>query len=55
MTLATAACLDFDTAQEFHTTNGLKGNGGSLNGGSLNGARPAIVSGMLYVNTGYTG
>jgi polyvinyl alcohol dehydrogenase (cytochrome) len=40
---------DFDTAQEFHPTNGLKAHGGSLNG-----AGPAIVSGMVYVNTGYT-
>lgn len=40
---------DFDTAQEFHTTNGLKAHGGSLNG-----AGPAIVSGMVYVNSGYT-
>jgi polyvinyl alcohol dehydrogenase (cytochrome) len=40
---------DFNTAQEFHTTNGLRAHGGSLNG-----AGPAIVSGMLYVNTGYT-
>jgi polyvinyl alcohol dehydrogenase (cytochrome) len=40
---------DFDTAQEFPTTNGIKAHGGSLNG-----AGPAIVSGMVYVNTGYT-
>jgi polyvinyl alcohol dehydrogenase (cytochrome) len=40
---------DFDTSQEYHTTNGVKGHGGSLNG-----AGPAIVSGMVYVNTGYT-
>jgi polyvinyl alcohol dehydrogenase (cytochrome) len=40
---------DFDTAKEFHTTNGVKAHGGSLNG-----AGPAIVSGMVYVNTGYT-
>ena len=40
---------DFDTAQEFHTTNGLRAHGGSLNG-----AGPAIVSGMVYVNSGYT-
>ena len=40
---------DFDTSQEFHTTNGIKAHGGSLNG-----AGPAIVSGMVYVNTGYT-
>ncbi|MFZ0199799.1 MAG: hypothetical protein WAL05_11450 [Candidatus Sulfotelmatobacter sp.] len=40
---------DFDTSQEFQTTNGIKAHGGSLNG-----AGPAIVSGMVYVNTGYT-
>jgi len=40
---------DFDTAQEFHTTNGVKAHGGSLNG-----AGAAVVSGMVYVNTGYT-
>jgi polyvinyl alcohol dehydrogenase (cytochrome) len=40
---------DFDTAQEFRTTNGIKAHGGSLNG-----AGPTIVSGMVYVNTGYT-
>ena len=40
---------DFDTVQDFRTTNGVKAHGGSLNG-----AGPAIVSGMLYVNTGYT-
>ena len=40
---------DFNTAQEFMTTNGLKAHGGSLNG-----AGPTVVSGMVYVNTGYT-
>jgi len=40
---------DFDTAQDFRTTNGIKAHGGSLNG-----AGPMIVSGMVYVNTGYT-
>jgi len=40
---------DFDTAREFATTNGVKARGGSLNG-----AGPAVVSGMVYVNTGYT-
>jgi polyvinyl alcohol dehydrogenase (cytochrome) len=39
---------DFDTAQDFRTTNGVKAHGGSLNG-----AGPLIVSGMVYVNTGY--
>jgi polyvinyl alcohol dehydrogenase (cytochrome) len=40
---------DFDTAQTFQTTDGVPGHGGSMNGGG-----PAIVSGMVYVNTGYT-
>lgn len=40
---------DFDTAQSFKTTNGVRAHGGSLNG-----AGPAIVNGMLFVNTGYT-
>ena len=44
-----AVLWDFDTAQPFQTTNGIRGHGGSLNG-----AGPAIVSGMVYVNTGYT-
>jgi polyvinyl alcohol dehydrogenase (cytochrome) len=43
------ALWDFDTAQEFRTTNGVRAHGGSLNG-----AGPTIVAGMLYVNTGYT-
>jgi polyvinyl alcohol dehydrogenase (cytochrome) len=40
---------DFDTVQDYKTTNGVKAHGGSLNG-----AGPAVVSGMVYVNTGYT-
>lgn len=40
---------DFDTDKDFQTTNGLKAHGGSLNGGG-----PAVVSGMVYVNSGYT-
>ena len=40
---------DFDTNQEFPTTNGVRAHGGSLNG-----AGPTVVSGMVYVNTGYT-
>jgi polyvinyl alcohol dehydrogenase (cytochrome) len=40
---------DFDTVQDFHTTNGVKAHGGGLNG-----AGPTIVSGMVYVNAGYT-
>ena len=40
---------DFDTDHEFPTTNGFKAHGGSLNG-----AGPTVVSGMVYVNSGYT-
>jgi polyvinyl alcohol dehydrogenase (cytochrome) len=40
---------DFDTVKDYRTTNGVKAHGGSLNG-----AGPAVVSGMVYVNTGYT-
>ena len=40
---------DFDTAKEFQTTNGIRAHGGSMNA-----AGPAIVDGVLYVNTGYT-
>jgi polyvinyl alcohol dehydrogenase (cytochrome) len=40
---------EFNTAQPFSTTNGLKAHGGSLNG-----AGPTVVSGMMFVNTGYT-
>lgn len=40
---------DFDTAQRYTTTNGVKAHGGSLNG-----AGPTVVNGMVFVNTGYT-
>jgi polyvinyl alcohol dehydrogenase (cytochrome) len=40
---------EFDTAQEFRTTNGVKAHGGGING-----AGPAVVGGIVYVNTGYT-
>ncbi len=40
---------DFNTDRDFMTTNGLKAHGGSLNG-----AGPAVVSGRVYVNSGYT-
>jgi polyvinyl alcohol dehydrogenase (cytochrome) len=40
---------DFDTVQEFHTTNGVRAHGGGMNASG-----PTIVSGMLYVNSGYT-
>lgn len=41
---------DFNTAQQFQTTNRLR----AAHGGSMNGAGPAVADGMLYVNTGYT-
>ena len=40
---------DFNTARPFRTTNGVKAHGGSMNGSG-----PTIVSGMVFVNTGYT-
>jgi polyvinyl alcohol dehydrogenase (cytochrome) len=40
---------DFDTAQEFQTTNAIRAHGGSMNASG-----PTIVDGVLYVNTGYT-
>jgi polyvinyl alcohol dehydrogenase (cytochrome) len=40
---------DFNTAQKFSTTDGIQAHGGSLNG-----AGPAIVGGMVFVNSGYT-
>jgi polyvinyl alcohol dehydrogenase (cytochrome) len=39
---------DYDTDRDFETVNGVKAHGGSLNG-----AGPAVVGGMLYVNSGY--
>jgi len=39
---------DTDTKREFKTVNGV-----AAHGGSLNGPGPVIVSGMLYVNSGY--
>jgi len=44
-----AILWDFDTAREFQTTNGIRAHGGSMNASG-----PAIVDGVLYVNTGYT-
>jgi polyvinyl alcohol dehydrogenase (cytochrome) len=38
-----------DTAREFATVNGVKANGGSMSNGG-----PAVVGGMLYVNSGYS-
>lgn len=40
---------EYDTAREFTTVNGVKANGGSMSNSG-----PAIVSGMLYVNSGYS-
>jgi len=39
---------DFDTAREYDAVNGGKAHGGSLDGGG-----PAVVGGMVYVNSGY--
>jgi polyvinyl alcohol dehydrogenase (cytochrome) len=40
---------DFDTVRDFKTTNGVPARGGSLNA-----TGPAIVDGVLYINSGYT-
>ena len=40
---------EYDTAREFTTVNGVKANGGSLGNSG-----PAIVGGMLFVNSGYS-
>jgi polyvinyl alcohol dehydrogenase (cytochrome) len=40
---------DFDTMRDFQTVNGVKANGGSMSN-----AGPAIVGGMLFVNSGYS-
>src|SRR5213078_3271060 len=39
---------DYDTLQDYQTVNGVKARGGSLNA-----AGPALVGGLLYVNSGY--
>jgi polyvinyl alcohol dehydrogenase (cytochrome) len=39
---------DTDTAREFETVNGKAGRGGSLDA-----AGPAVVNGMVFVNSGY--
>ena len=39
---------DFDTVREYDAVNGAKARGGSLDGGG-----PAVVGGMVYVNSGY--
>ena len=40
----------FDSNRRFETVNGVPANGASMNG-----AGPAVVDGMLYVNSGYFG
>jgi polyvinyl alcohol dehydrogenase (cytochrome) len=40
---------EFDTARGFPTVDGV-----SANGGSISNAGPAVVGGMLYVNSGYS-
>jgi polyvinyl alcohol dehydrogenase (cytochrome) len=40
---------EFNTAREFTTVNGVKANGGSMSNSG-----PAVVDGMLYVNSGYS-
>jgi polyvinyl alcohol dehydrogenase (cytochrome) len=39
---------DIDTAREYQTVNGVKGNGGSIDGPG-----PVVVGGMLFTNSGY--
>jgi polyvinyl alcohol dehydrogenase (cytochrome) len=39
---------DVDTARDYETVNGVKGNGGAIDGPGA-----VIVGGMLYVNSGY--
>jgi polyvinyl alcohol dehydrogenase (cytochrome) len=40
---------EYDTAREFTAVNGVKANGGSMSNSG-----PAIVGGMLFVNSGYS-
>lgn len=40
---------EYDTARDFTTVNGVKASGGSMSNGG-----PAIVDGMLFVNSGYS-
>jgi polyvinyl alcohol dehydrogenase (cytochrome) len=40
---------EYDTARDFPTVNGVKANGGSMSN-----AGPAVVGGMLFVNSGYS-
>ena len=39
---------DFDTVQEFETSNGILGKGGSIDGPG-----PVIANGLVFVNSGY--
>lgn len=40
---------DFDTARNFQTVNGVKGNGGSIDGPGA-----VVVNGMVFINSGYS-
>jgi len=40
---------EYNTAHEYATANGVKGNGGSISNGGM-----TIVNGMLYTNSGYS-
>lgn len=40
---------EYDTVREFETVNGIRANGGSISNGG-----PAIVTGMLFTNSGYS-
>jgi polyvinyl alcohol dehydrogenase (cytochrome) len=44
-----AILWEYDTAREFETVNGVRANGGSISNGG-----PAIVSGMMFTNSGYS-
>jgi polyvinyl alcohol dehydrogenase (cytochrome) len=44
-----AVIWDFDALHDFPTVNGAKAHGGSMNQSG-----PAIVDGLLFVNSGYT-
>ena len=40
---------EYESAREYTTVNGVKANGGSMSNGG-----PAVVGGMLFVNSGYS-
>jgi polyvinyl alcohol dehydrogenase (cytochrome) len=40
---------EYDTAQSYETVNGVKANGGSMSNSG-----PAVVGGMVFVNSGYS-